>query len=783
MSGVRKRSHEEDGVTHTSSSSSAKYPHEDSGSSSYPKSTHPPPVTTHPPPAQVHHHHHQQQQPQSHPHLHTVRHHPPLAAAVSESRTVKGPISEPRDGGERRSPLHGVYWSPSLPATGSSESRDNRSDGREIHGEAKREIHGPKGERDAKFERSGDDSGKGNTGGYSRNDGRGIYGETKREIQGPKPERVGDDFKMEKEGHAHLPWKEQKDCHRGKRVESSSANVEPWVVSRVNPQGSTEVGAKYLSAPVEGGAHLQVMYPWMCKPSLYERFDKRQVCVEMICPCALVGNVDLLEKLKKKNREADLRVYEHRGFSSIFISAVEQFSQTYAPTFYAALDLLPLCSTYDQAGSRSVTFVITARQQKLISAGLIDFWTKTYSCSVHCLERRKGVYHLAFTGTEEGSRTLFCRIFFLFRKDVFWRGHSHAVDFRTIEVEQSYIGPRMNGDTINLDFVKALIEGFKKQLPLHIRYVNQILLQTTHILESLPTLVDIHVDDGQCVIVCGDIHGQFYDLCNIFDKEGFPCQEKQFLFNGDFVDRGSFSVETILTLFALKCACPLWIHLARGNHESRSLNEVHGFEKEVLAKLNETVMDMFSDTFCCLPLAHVLNRKIIVLHGGLFSRDGVTLSDIKSIHRFCQPPKRGLMRDLLWSDPQDSPGRSRSTRGEGIIFFGEDVTESFLRDNNLDHTSLRIKDMRLAIMVNSSLCSQHLTTATGWNVLIVVVFLLIGFCFYTLLLWPLFLLTQVPFQRQESPLTESAPENVETISYSPRSMTLSPTVLTLSPYL
>ncbi|CAG7879580.1 unnamed protein product [Brassica rapa] len=98
---------------------------------------------------------------------------------------------------------------------------------------------------------------------------------------------------------------------------------------------------------------------------------------------------------------------------------------------------------------------------------------------------------------------------------------------------------------------------------------------------------------------------------------------------------------------------------------------------------------LFSDKFCCLPLAHVLNRKIIVLHGGLFSRDGVTLSDIKSIPRFCQPPKRGILcygclLDLLWSDPQDSPRRSRSTRGESIIFFGEDVTESFLRDNNLD---------------------------------------------------------------------------------------------------
>ncbi|KAF3543299.1 hypothetical protein DY000_02000827, partial [Brassica cretica] len=242
-------------------------------------------------------------------------------------------------------------------------------------------------------------------------------------------------------------------------------------------------------------------------------------------------------------------------------------------------------------------------------------------------------------------------------------------------VEQNYIGPWMNGDTINLDFVKALIEGFKK-LPLHIRYVNQILLQTTHILESLPTLVDIHVDDGQCVIVCGDIHGQFYDLCNIFDKNGFPCQEKQYLFNGDFVDRGSFSVETILTLFALKCACPLWIHLARGNHESRSLNEVHGFEKEVLAKLNETVMDMFSDTFCCLPLAHVLNKKIIVLHGGLFSRDGVTLNDIKSIQRLCQPPKRGLMRDLLWSDPQDSPGRNLLARSHELKDKGYEISHN-----------------------------------------------------------------------------------------------------------
>ncbi|KAL9809749.1 hypothetical protein AtNW77_Chr5g0092151 [Arabidopsis thaliana] len=243
MSGVPKRSHEE-GVTHPSSSSSvAKYPHEDSGS--YPKSPHQP-VT--PPPAQVHHNHQQphqhpqsqsQSQPQPHlqalPHPHSHSHsHSPLAAAASasapyevESRTVvKVARSEPRDG-ERRSPLPLVYRSPSLPTTVSSsdphlthapvpmeprdgakdgreirvESRENRSDGREIYGETKREIQGPKGDRDVKFERSVDDfSGKGNTGSYTRNDGREMYGETKREIQGPKSdrdakfERPGDDF-------------------------------------------------------------------------------------------------------------------------------------------------------------------------------------------------------------------------------------------------------------------------------------------------------------------------------------------------------------------------------------------------------------------------------------------------------------------------------------------------------------------------------------------------------------------------------------------------------------
>ncbi|KAG7549988.1 Histone deacetylation protein Rxt3 [Arabidopsis thaliana x Arabidopsis arenosa] len=262
-----------------------------------------------------------QPQPQPHlhtlPHPHSHSHsHSPLAAAAAapyevESRTVvKVARSEPRDG-ERRSPLPLVYRSPSLPATVSSsdphlthapvpmETRDGTKDGREIRVENRenrsdgREIQGPKSDRDVKFDRSVDDfTGKGNTGSYIRNDGREMYGETKRETQGPKSdrdakfERPGDDFsgksnagsytrdtkfdrenqnyneqkaeiKMEKDGHAHLAWKEQKDYHRGKRVaEGSTANVDPWVASRGNPQGPTEVGPKDFSAPVEG-PHLE----------------------------------------------------------------------------------------------------------------------------------------------------------------------------------------------------------------------------------------------------------------------------------------------------------------------------------------------------------------------------------------------------------------------------------------------------------------------------------------------------------------------------------------------
>ncbi|KAF5948329.1 hypothetical protein HYC85_014286 [Camellia sinensis] len=243
-----------------------------------------------------------------------------------------------------------------------------------------------------------------------------------------------------------------------------------------------------------------------------------------------------------------------------------------------------------------------------------------------------------------------------------------------IQVEPQYSGARIEGDVVTLDFVKKMMGDFKNQKCLHKRYAFQIVLQIREMLGALPSLVDINIPDGKHFTVCGDVHGQL---------NGLPSEDNPYLFNGDFVDRGSFSVEVILTLFAFKCMSPSAIYLSRGNHESKSMNKIYGFEGEVRSKLNETFVELFAEVFCCLPLAHVINEKVFVVHGGLFSVDGVKLSNIKAIDRFCEPPEEGLMCELLWSDPQPQPGRGPSKRGVGLS-FGADVTKRFLQENNLD---------------------------------------------------------------------------------------------------
>ena len=182
--------------------------------------------------------------------------------------------------------------------------------------------------------------------------------------------------------------------------------------------------------------------------------------------------------------------------------------------------------------------------------------------------------------------------------------------------------------------------------------------------------------------MCGDIHGQFYDLLNIFKMNGDPSAETPYLFNGDFVDRGSFSVECILALYFYKLMDPDCIYLNRGNHEGRNMNKLYGFEGEVKAKYCDRTMSLFSYSFDRLSLCHVLNKKVFVVHGGLFSEDGVRLEDIAKIKKGRDIPESGPFCDMLWSDPGKTNGRVPNKRGVSIQ-FGPDVAKRWLDENKL----------------------------------------------------------------------------------------------------
>ncbi|XP_025423474.1 serine/threonine-protein phosphatase 5 [Sipha flava] len=261
---------------------------------------------------------------------------------------------------------------------------------------------------------------------------------------------------------------------------------------------------------------------------------------------------------------------------------------------------------------------------------------------------------------------------------------SEQIDIESMSIEDDYNGPCLENDKVTLDFMKELIKTYREQGKLHKKYAYKILLDVKKYLEKQPTLVHINIKADEKFTVCGDIHGQYYDLLNIFELNGLPSDTNPYLFNGDFVDRGSFSVECIFTLFGFKLLFPDKFFMSRGNHESVTMNRMYGFEGEVKSKYSVEMANLFTEVYNWLPLAHCINKRVLVMHGGLFSKDDVTLKDIENIYRNRQPPEEGLMCDILWSDPQDAPGRSSSKRGVGVQ-FGPDVTKKFIELNNLDY--------------------------------------------------------------------------------------------------
>ncbi|EMG48693.1 Serine/threonine-protein phosphatase [Candida maltosa Xu316] len=190
-----------------------------------------------------------------------------------------------------------------------------------------------------------------------------------------------------------------------------------------------------------------------------------------------------------------------------------------------------------------------------------------------------------------------------------------------------------------------------------------------------------HIDTP--VTICGDIHGQLHDLITLF-KTGGELPHTQYLFLGDFVDRGFYSLESFLYLISLKLRYPDRITLIRGNHESRQITTVYGFYDECIRKYGSiNVWRYCCEVFDYLSLGAIVGgpKGVFCIHGGL-SPEIDAIDQIRILDRKKEVPHEGGMCDLLWSDPELVNGWSISPRGAGYL-FGENEVKKFLNDNDI----------------------------------------------------------------------------------------------------
>ncbi|KAK4582103.1 hypothetical protein RGQ29_025321 [Quercus rubra] len=229
--------------------------------------------------------------------------------------------------------------------------------------------------------------------------------------------------------------------------------------------------------------------------------------------------------------------------------------------------------------------------------------------------------------------------------------------------------------------IERLLEGRKsrgKRIQLAESEIRQLCVTAKEVFLKQPILLELEAP----VNVCGDIHGQFPDLLRLFEYGGFP-PHANYLFLGDYVDRGKQSIETICLLLAYKIKYPDNFFLLRGNHECASINRIYGFYDECKRRFSVRLWKIFTESFNCLPVAAVIDEKILCMHGGL-SPEMDRLDQIRAIQRPVDVPDQGLLCDLLWADPdRDIKGWGENDRGVSYTFGADKVTE-FLKKHDLD---------------------------------------------------------------------------------------------------
>ncbi|KAF8509072.1 calcineurin A [Hysterangium stoloniferum] len=234
----------------------------------------------------------------------------------------------------------------------------------------------------------------------------------------------------------------------------------------------------------------------------------------------------------------------------------------------------------------------------------------------------------------------------------------------------------------NLDFLKA---HFYNEGRLAEGQALYILEKATNVLKEESNVLEIDAP----VIICGDIRGQYYDLMKVFEIGGNPV-ETRYLFLGNYVDSGYFSIECVLYIWALKMCFPESIFLLRGSHESHHSMDHFTFKLECSHKYSERIYEACMQSFCALPLASILNKAFLCIHGGI-SPELQTMDDVGKISRFQEPPIHGLMCDILWSDPVENFGKEKNPQAcflhnnvrERSFFFTYHAVSEFLERTGL----------------------------------------------------------------------------------------------------
>jgi len=245
-----------------------------------------------------------------------------------------------------------------------------------------------------------------------------------------------------------------------------------------------------------------------------------------------------------------------------------------------------------------------------------------------------------------------------------------------------------NGPDLDIDVVLDKLLAVRKRHPsgqivqLAPGTVQQICDKAREVLADQPMLLEVEAP----LNLCGDVHGQYHDLLRLFEHGGYP-PTANYLFLGDYVDRGKRSLETICLLFAYKIKFPENFFLLRGNHESPSICRIYGFYDECKQRYSVKLWKTFCDVFNFLPACAMIDDKVICMHGGLsqdmMAPDADVRSMVNAMGRPADIPDSGFLCDLLWSDPSDIAGFAGNDRGVSVS-FGPDVVQAFLQKEELD---------------------------------------------------------------------------------------------------